>query len=217
MWRRTEPPNIADAVEAGLRAQADRFDLEQAVAGLDALDELKLHPILAASLRDAGYGVFGEERYPGDRAKRIETEGERCDLVLTPGGRELAAPDREPTLFDPPDAVDLGEAFWLEVKIAAQHVAGGANPAYASHLLSAVTRDVGKLARDPGIAHAALLIVLFADDERTARHDLAAWLDHCLSRGLPVGSPCLRLFPINDRLGNGACAVALHPVGRNPD
>jgi hypothetical protein len=106
------------------------------------------------------------------------------------------------------------EAFWLEVKIVCQFTPQGPNQRYASQLLSTVRQDLAKLSRNPGILHAALLIVLFADTRRTVEHDLAEWLDRCLRRGLPVGSPSLRVFDVTDRLGNGVCAVAAYPVGR---
>ena len=206
-------PEIADALEAALRAEADRYDREQSVSGLDALDELSLHPVLAEGFSRAGYGAFGEQHYPTAGRRRRDNEGERCDLVLTPGGRELHDPGREPTLFDPPDAVALGEAFWLEVKVVCQFTPEGPNQRYASQLLATVGEDVTKLSRNRGIRHAGLLIILFAEDRSTAEHDLAQWLDRCLQRGLPVGSPSMRTFGITDRLGNGVCAVTLYPVG----
>ena len=205
--------DIADAVEAALRTEADRLDREQSVRGLDAVDELSMHPLLAGSLSAAGYGVFGEQHYPTVGRRPRDNEGERCDLALTPGGRDLNDPSREPTLFDPPDAVAFDEAFWLEVKVVCQFTPEGPNQRYASLLLSTVGEDVTKLSRNRGIRHAGLLIVLFAEDRSTAEHDLAQWLDRCLQRRLPVGSPSMRTFGITDRLGNGVCTVALYPVG----
>jgi hypothetical protein len=211
VWSSTE---IADALEAGLRTEADRLDAEQSVRGLDALDELSVHPLLADGFRRAGYGAFGEQHYPTVGRRQRDSEGERCDLVLTPGGRDLNDPSREPTLFDPPDAVALDEAFWLEVKVVCQFTPEGPNQRYTSQLLATVRADVTKLSRNCGIRHSGLLIILFAEDRSTAEHDLAAWLDRCLQRGLPVGSPSMRTFGITDRLGNGVCAVALYPVAR---
>jgi hypothetical protein len=204
---------IADAVVHGLRARADLLESEQAVRGLDSLEELGLHPILAGALAEAGFGVFPEERYPHVRHIRAENLGERCDLVLTEGGRALAEPGRDPTLFDPPDAVALEDAFWLEIKLVGQYAEGGPNPRYTSQLLTEAKRDVDKLASSPGIRNAALLIVLFAEDMRVADHDLALWLTRCLDAGLPVGSPAFRSFPIADRLGHRHCALGVFPVG----
>ena len=168
--------DIADAGESALGDEAKRLDDEQAVSGLDALDELGLHPILAAGLARAGYGVHPEQHYPSTISRRGDSEGERCDLVLTPGGRDLDDPSVEPTLFDDPDAVGLQDAFWLEVKVVGQFIPEGPNANYSSQLLSAAREDVRKLSRDQGIVHSGLLIVLFAEDEQIARHDLAAWL-----------------------------------------
>jgi hypothetical protein len=182
------------------------------VHGLDALDELDLHPILEAALRSGGFGVYREQRYPADRGKRKVSEGERCDLVLTRDGLPLRHPDAASTLFDPADAVDLDDAFWLEVKVVAQYAGEGPNRNYASQLLSTVRDDVTKLSKDPGILHAGLLIVLFVHEPIVAEHDLGIWQDRCLERGLPIAAPSVRSFPINDRIGNAVCAAALYPV-----
>ena len=203
---------IADVVEATLAAEADRLEQEQSVTGLDGYDELGLHPILKAGLQQDGYGVFAEQRYPSDRSIRNHSEGERCDLVLTPDGRPLAAPDREPTLFDPPDAVALSDAFWLEVKVVGQFTTEGPNPKYSSALLSTAPRDVSKLSRDRRITHAGLLIVLFGSDTEVVDHDFDACLSRFLDRRLPVGIPVRRSFSISARIGNGICACALLPV-----
>jgi hypothetical protein len=205
--------DIADAVEAALRSEAERSDHEQSVRGPDALDELRLHPVLAEGLRGAGYGVYQERHYPIGQLRRRDTEGERCDLVLTPAGEDLGDPGREPTLFEPADAVAPEHAFWLEVKVVCQFTTEGPNQHYASQLLSTVREDVAKLSRNPGIRHAAVLLVLFAADERTTDHDLAEWLDRCVKRNLPVGIPSVRTFRITDRIGNGVCAVDVVPVG----
>jgi hypothetical protein len=189
-----------------------RLDLEQSVTGLDALDELALHAILADSLAEAGYGVHREQRYPADRGRRRESEGERCDLVLTPDGRPLREPDAKATLFDRLDAVEPDEAFWLEVKLVSQFTEEGPNRNYASQLLSTVRRDVMKLSKDPDILRAGILIVLFVRDAIVAEHDLGVWQDRCLQRGLPIGAPSVRTLPMIDRLGNGVCAIAIYPV-----
>ena len=190
----------------------EQLDLEQSVTGLDALDEVALHAILADSLAEAGYGVHREQRYPADRARRRESEGERCDLVLTPDRLPLREPDAKATLFDSPDAVELDDAFWLEVKVVAQFTPEGPNRNYSSQLLSTVHQDVMKLSRDRGILHAGILIVLFVRDTAVAEHDLGIWQDRCLQRGLPIGAPSMRMLPMTDRLGNGVCALALYPV-----
>jgi hypothetical protein len=205
-------PEIADAVALGLQRHAAASDLEQAVHGLDSLDELSLHPVLSESLRAAGFGAFREQRYPADRHRRRISEGERCDLVVTHDNRQLVAPDRAPTLFDPPDAVPLEDACWLEVKVVAQYTHSGPNTAYASQLLGGVGHDVAKLSKDPGILHAGLLIVLWTAEEHVAGHDLDVWHQRCIARGLPIETPCRRAFGIADRIGNASGSIALYPV-----
>jgi hypothetical protein len=205
-------PDIADAVAAGIRARCAAVDAEQAVYGLDSLEETALHPVIESALLEAGYGVHREQRYPSDRRKRRQSEGERCDFVLTPRGRELRAPDIAGTLFDPPDAMDLSDAFWLEMKTVSQHGPEGPSRNYASQLLSTVRQDVTKLSKDRDILHAGVLLVLFVASAEIARHDLGVWQDRCLARGLPIGAPCQREIDITDRHGNAHCTITIYPV-----
>jgi len=211
-WRISD---LADAVQAGLAQALADLDREQAVYGLDSRDELALHPVLEKCFREAGYGVHREQRYPSDRRNRKLTDGKRCDFVLTGDCRELAQEESRGTLFDAPDAVDLDEAFWLEVKVITQFVPDGPNARYASQLLSTVREDIGKLSQEQGILHAALLLILFVRDEIVADHDLKLWQDRCLERSLPIGAPSRRMIPMTDRHGNGRCVIALYPVSHS--
>lgn len=204
--------DIADAIEAGLTGLIDLDRRAQSVRGIDALDEVSLHPLLESALKDAGFGVHREERYIGDRGKRSRAEGRRCDLVLTPDSRPLQDPAATATLFDDPNAVPLEEAFWLEVKTIAQHTEMGPNQTWSSELLGTVRADVAKLARDQHIFHAALLIVLWVESIEVAEHDLGVWQDRCLDKGLPIASPSQRVISIQDRLGNTHCVLRLYPV-----
>jgi hypothetical protein len=200
--------DIADAVEAGLRRCAKDADLEQAVYGIDALDELGLHPLIEQALTDHSFGVWREQRYPDDRLKTKRSEGQRCDIVLTPDGLPLRDPLIKGTLFDDQPAADPDAAYWLEVKTVAQFETGGPFPRYSSELLSPVVKDIKKIWSDGTIRHGGLLLVLFTATQEIAEHDLAAWHTRCLDRGFPVGPPAVRGFEINDRIGNGWCAVA---------
>jgi len=204
--------NIADAVEAGLLRCAKDADLEQAVYGIDALDELGLHPLIHEALRGHGYGVMPEQRYPDDRHKTKRSEGLRCDIVLTPDGLPLRDPLIKGTLFDDQPAADPDAAYWLEVKSVAQFETSGPFPHYSAELLSPVVKDIKKVWSDGTIRHGGLLLILFTQTQETAEHDLAAWHTRCLDRGFPVGAPAVRGFAINDRIGNAWCAIAVFGV-----
>lgn len=205
---------IVDAVTDGLLARARADDAAQEVYSIDALNELGLHPLIQQSLRDAGFGVFPEQRYPGGRGRKRKSEGKRCDVVLTPDSRALMEPDVETTLFEPDDAVVLEAAYWLEVKTVSMFTTEGPFSRYSAELLAPVSQDIRKLARDPQIYHSGLLLVLFTSDRPTAEHDLHAWEQRVLTRGYPIASPVIRHEPLNDRLGNANMAVALYPVRR---
>ena len=209
MWHIAE---IADALESGLNDEFARVDTEQAVYGLDALEEVALHPILARCLTDAGYGVHREQRYPADRRRRRISEGERCDFALTPDGRTLTQEESRATLFEPDDAVEFEDAFWLECKCVSQFLPGGPNRSYAAQLLTPVRKDVKKLSKEPGILHGGMLLVMFTATREVAEHDLAAWQDRALQHAMPIESPAIRHIPINDRIGNAHCCVAVFRV-----
>lgn len=207
------PADIADAVYAGLKQRAADDDLEQAVYGFDALDELGMHPMIQQSLRLAGYGVWPEQRYPDDREnKRKKSEGKRCDIVLTPDDRPLRDPHAKATLFDEPRAVDLDKAYWLEIKLVAQFEKTGPFRRYSSELLSPVASDIKKLWNDGLICHSGLLLILLTADQQTAEHDLATWHRKCLERGYPVAAPAARGLRITERIGNGYCMAAVFGV-----
>lgn len=206
LWTTAE---IADALEAGLRRRAQADDLEQAVYGFDALDEVGLHPVLAACLEATGFGVFREQRYPSRWNEQKRSTGERCDLVLTRDGLPLKDEAVAGTLFDRTAGADASEAYWLEVKLVAQHETGGAFRRYSAELLRPVMKDLTKLWNEPAIRHAGLCLVLLTEDQRVAEHDLGVWHARCLDRGLPASVPSVRGLPITNRIGNGWCTVAV--------
>ena len=190
-------------------------DTEQSVYSIDALDELRLHPLIHASLAAGGFGIWPEQRYPSERTGRLRKSfGKRCDVVLTPDSRPLLEPDAEQTLFCTDDAVPLEAAYWLEIKTVSQFTIEGPFPRYSAELLSPVSQDIRKLARDRLIFHAGLLLVLFTADRDTAEHDLRAWEARCLEKGYPVAPPRVRHQAITDRIGNAHLAAALFPVRR---
>lgn len=204
--------DIADAIIAGLARQAARDDLEQVVYGFDTRDELRLHPLIAEALGVAGYGVWPEQRYPGDRLRPRRSEGKRCDLVLTRDNLPLRDPLVRGTLFDDQPATDPEDAYWLEIKSVAQFEIEGPFPRYSAELLAPVAQDVRKLWTDPGIRFGGLALLIFAQSQTVAEHDLAAWHERCLGRGLPVAPSALRGVPITDRIGNAWCALGVYGV-----
>jgi len=205
---------LADALTKGLVTAAAEVELEQAVRGLDARSELELHPLLHASLRAAGYGVHPEQRFPRERGKRRRSEGVRCDMVVTPGGLALEAEETQLGLFAPRQTVGLEQALWLEVKAVAQFKEQRPNRAYAAALQRPVWKDVEKLAADPGIVHAAVLLILFTADAATAEHDLGVWAGRASLLGLPLWPRVQRSLAIGDRRGNKLCTLALFPIER---
>jgi hypothetical protein len=210
--------HIADLLERALADAAHQADLEQSPLGIDALDELAVHPLLHAALRSDSLGVHPEQRYPADRAKPNRSEGERCDIVITENPSDhLADPLSAGTLFAH-RGVPAEDALWLEVKVIGQFsVHDGIarpNPQYSSRLLNEAMRDIRKLAADDAIAHAALALILFNENEPTARHDLEAWLDRALSKSLPISAPIISRFAVTDRIGNAVCTIALFRVHR---
>src|SRR5262245_30087071 len=210
MWSIGE---IINAIQTGLIDESDRIEADQAVYGLDALDEIDLHTLLGRALEKAGFGVHREERYPEYRSFRTRSEGRRCDLVLTQGGKPLARPEQLPTFFDPPDPVPLDEAFWLEVKIIAQFRPGGSNRRYSS-AFAPMRRDIAKLTNHKGIRHGGLLILMFAQDRLVTQHDLELWRFQCADQGFRLGEPSFCDIALGDRLGNTTCRAGLYPVCR---
>lgn len=201
--------HIADAI----RDHAHELDTEHATLGVDALDELNLHPILAQGLARTGYGVLREQRYPAARATPKRSTGDRCDFVLTP---EPDAPLTDPlitgTLF-PDRGIPPEDALWLELKLAAQFAMSAgwsrANPLYSGIMLTQTVRDIRKLADEPGIRHAALILVMFNADHATADHDLSAWYRRAIEKGCPISAPLRQHFDITNRIGNSVCTAAL--------
>lgn len=232
---------LVDVAADALRRRAEALRLEQAVQGIDALDEVDLHPILASAYADAGLGVLREQPYPGEWRARRRTalphrrDRQRCDLVLLdrPDGvledevlvRRSAEQDRRArtgTLFDtatlqaPPGPTGTGspgDAFWLEVKTLGQYCytggVPGPNRAYTTELTRGPIADLGKLASDPLIRSAGLLVVQFVAGDEVATHDQLELVHRCLDRELPIASPRRRSLPITDHIGNTACVLAL--------
>ncbi len=232
---------IADALAGALAAAEMRLIDEQAPLGLDALDEVALHPIIAEGLSGSagsGWGVHREALYPGDHDEAdlaADSDRQRCDIVLTdrPGlalldpvhadRRVRAATD---TLFaelapameadSAANAVRPEDAFWVEIKSVAQIAyrdgVPGPNRSYASEMVNGPAADVCKLIGDGIITRAAAALVLFTEDDAIAAHDAHQTAHALLDMGLPVGIPEIRSVPIADRAGNASATIAVFPI-----
>ncbi len=230
------PDQLIQTIAAAMHKVAQALDAERAVHGLDALDEIALHPIVENALASHNMGVHREFPYPAPAKLRPDhRERERCDLVLT---QDPDAPPADPvrerkeqdqalgTLFAPlADAIPSGEkttpldaCYWLEVKVVGQFTytegVPGPNRTYTSLLTRGPAADIAKLARDRFIIYAGVLVVLFTADQRTAEHDLGVMVDKMLDRSLRIASPSIESFPINDRIGNAVCTLAMVPLRR---
>lgn len=227
MWQGFD---AAEVLSAGLQRRERDLRAEQAVRGLDAMKELDLHDLLAESCADAGFGVLREVGYPTLHAAARHPDRLRCDIVLTPlAGQTLADPleaARErsaATLFadvapTSPEAALVGarDCLWIEIKAVAQfaYVRGvpGPNRGYAAALVQALRSDLDKLAADPAIDQGLVVLVLFTQDERTARNDIIAAANRCLDHAAAIASLSSRSFPLADRVGNACCTVAAFDV-----
>lgn len=213
MWDLRE---LTECACAALREEDARSVHEQSPYGVDALDELALQAVLRTGLAALPCGVLAEQRYPAHSGRKRRSEGDRCDIVLTPEpGQALIDPLMEGTLFAG-RGVPSDEAMWIEVKVARQFslASGVAGPdgSYAGQLLTRATADARRLATAPGITHGALLTIQFTASEEIAEHDLTAWLHRCLDLALPVASPIVRGNRIVDRIGNAWMSIATTPV-----
>lgn len=189
MW---DADALAARLAAGLARAARRLRRDRGAGGIDARREADLVPLVCRILRRAGHRVGVEELYPSDRGVAHPRDARRCDLVLRASG-------------DGPD-------LWLEVKRAAEFTREGPARDYGARLAGPAVGDVGKLASDPGIETAALLLLLFTRDAAIAARDLLRWRAVCSEAGVPVSPPGWAGFDLEDRHGHGRATVALFPV-----
>ena len=234
MWQGFDAAMVISAV---LERRQRELAAEQAVRGLDAMKELELHGLIAEACHGAGFGVLREVAYPTLGEATRNSARSRCDLVLTalPGQslidalatkREIAA--RVGTLFAQLPAekaaaeasdvalVSAAECLWVEIKCVAQvaytHGVPSPNRGYGSELVQALRTDLDKLAADPAIFEGVVVLVLFTQDERTARNDLIVAANRCLDHASAIASMSSRSFAISDRAGNACCTVAAFDV-----
>lgn len=208
---------VADHVGASLQqAEADRA-LEQAVHGLDTLSEVALQTLLGEQLAQH-FEVSREVHYPSTSgAKRSHRQ--RCDLVLAPKGAKLdVQTDAQLALplgaAEPaPRLCGLTEAFWLEVKVAYQFRAGGQHhKGYSTQFRKTVVADLRKLAAEPLIHHAAMLLIVFNESATVANQHLDLFESLLIDKESLAGFRQVRSVAIQDRIGHRLCSAALWPI-----
>jgi len=194
-----------------LRQREDALRLEQAVYGLDALDEIAIVDLLADGLASS-YSVAREVHYPSTLGRKL-THRPRCDLVLSDLGRPLRLDVAPPTLFDPPNPCPPDEALWLEIKIAYQFGPGGVrHKGYGRQWTSAVVADLVKIEHEPLIRDAALVLVVFNESQDILDKDLELFETLLAEKQVLAGFRRVQTTPILDRIGHRLCSVALWPT-----
>ena len=207
---------LADRVAAALAEHESALRLEQAVYGLDSLDEVSLQSVVAAGLA-AAYSVAREVHYPSSVGKRLASR-QRCDVVLTSPAAPLRLDSSPATLFDAPQFTLPADAFWLEVKAAFQcRSIDVPHRGYGQQWRGAVVEDLRKMEADPLIRHAALLLVVFTESREVVEKDLDL-LEAVLARKeVLAGFRQVRHVEIIDRIGHRICTAALWPtIERGP-
>lgn len=204
-------PHIADLLARTLGAREADLRAEQAVYGLDSLDELKLQSMLAAGICDS-FEVAREVHYPSSAGNKL-THRRRCDMVLSPKGKALKLDAKPAGLFDPPDQTEPGDALWLEVKVAYQFREGGArHGGYGSQWRNAVVADLEKMEQEPAIRHAGLVLVVFTESPVIFDKDVELFEDVLALKGVLAGFRQARTVKILDRMGHKCCSVVVWPT-----
>jgi hypothetical protein len=93
MWPADE---FAEAAGEALASRARALDEEQAVHGLDALEELGFHPLLAAAFGTPEHACLREVAYPSEPDSRTKIERmneEALRAIADPVTGEIATPD----------------------------------------------------------------------------------------------------------------------------
>lgn len=203
--------DIADATASVLRDAEQGLRDEQAVYGLDSLDEAAVQALLADGL-GRSFNVAREVHYPSSSGRNL-SHRLRCDLVLTPLGRPLVDKHALPGLFAPVNACPASEAIWIEVKLAAQYRAPDVrHRGYGGQWRQALIDDLRKMEADPIIREAALLLVVFTESDDVLRKDLDRFEELLVRAEVLAGFRQVRSLPLLDRMGHRLCTVALWPT-----
>lgn len=202
---------LADRVAAALAGREAELRLEQAVYGLDSLDEVPLQAIIAEGLTGS-YCVAREVHYPSSAGKRL-SDRKRCDVVLTPPGAPLRLDSAPPTLFDPAVYTLPTDAFWLEVKAAFQFRSIDVrHKGYGQQWRGAVVEDLRKMDAEPLIRHAALLLIVFTESREVVEKDLDLLEDVLARKEVLAGFRQVRHVDIIERIGHRVCTAAIWPT-----
>lgn len=202
---------LADRVAAALSAREAELRLEQAVYGLDHLDEVPLQAIVADGLT-AHHAVAREVHYPSSFGKGLSSR-KRCDLVLTPTGAPLRLDSKPPTLFDPQVFTLPTDAFWLEVKAAFQFRSIDVpHRGYGQQWRSSVVDDLRKMDAEEMIRHAALLLIVFTESREIVEKDLDLLERVLAQKEVLAGFRQVRHIDITDRIGHKVCTAAIWPT-----
>lgn len=206
-----ELDTLADAIAGTIAAREADLRLEQAVYGLDALDELPLQAIVADGLA-AEWSVEREVHYPSTVGRKL-THRPRCDLTLCPRDRPLRLDRSPPTLFDAPEFTPPEDAFWLEVKRAAQFkMPDVRHKGYGNQWRQAVVKDLQKMEAEPSIRRAALLVVVFTESLEVVEKDVQLFEDVLARKEVLAGFRQVRHVPIQDRIGHKLATIAAWPT-----
>jgi hypothetical protein len=202
---------VADHLGEAIATGERELQLEQAVYGLDARDEVALQDLLAAHLRQY-CEVAREVHYPSSAgAKR--THRMRCDIVLSPKGRPLKLDFVPATLFDNKQECPPSEALWLEVKAAYQFREGGMrHGGYGAQWRWAVVEDLRKMEAEALIREAALVLVVFNESPAILDKDLDLFETVLAQKEVLAGFRQVRSIPVLERIGHRLCTVALWPT-----
>lgn len=202
---------IADVIAGTLESREADLRTEQAVYGLDSLDELKLQAMLAEGLAH-DFEVAREVHYPSSAGNKL-THRRRCDVVLAAKGKPLKLDAKPASLFDPPEQTEAGEALWLEVKVAYQFREGGVrHGGYGSQWRNAVVADLEKMEQEQAIKHAGLVLVVFTESPEIFDKDVELFEDVLAIKGVLAGFRQARTVKILDRMGHKCCSVVVWPT-----
>ncbi|MCC6422720.1 MAG: hypothetical protein IT447_04525 [Phycisphaerales bacterium] len=202
---------LADRIGEVLRGAEERLRLEQAVYGLDAMEEIQWHPMLAEGLR-GDYEVAREVHYPSSVGNKL-THRKRCDLVLSALGHPLKLDRSAPTLFDPAEPTEPEGALWLEVKVAHQfRLPQQRDERYGAQWQKGIIDDLMKMDQEVRIRQAGMLLIVFNESAEVLEKDVELFEMLLARQEVLAGERQVRSVEIWDRMGHGLCTAAIWPT-----